>query len=359
MKNTELLEIKRMWKQEKLCCDRFAACYLDNMSGGYVMEESRPLMSIQEEQINRHLKMINKLITTDIGGKAMQVPMKQVQGILDEVRDCRLCNEEVMETFLGIIWNSLSCESNYEIVTYHAVYDIPNKGEDGLNQGESDDVYEYILCMICPTKMTKTTICVEDGKLGMTTPDRVLGAPVTGFIWPAFDDRTEDRDSMIIFNADPEKAVHGIYSELGCEEYRTTEELRKMLEHIFKDTIKTEELAGIALGKVTEKMGDLHPEAEITEVEFSLLLEKSGIEESYRHSLTGKYADGIAVYHPTAYQLMIPEYIKTVVSGNRGDRMRNLLIKAAAVIEDIQGPESELLRDLLTAADMQAGGQDA
>ena len=359
MKRNDMLEIKGMWKKESLCCDRFAACYVDKLAGGYVLQESQPFLSVQENQINKHLAMIKKMLVTDIGGKLVQVPWKDdAPGILDEVRDCRLCNEEIMETFYEIIQDNLPTYANYEILTYHVVYDIPNKGTDGKDQGESDDVYEYILCMICPTKMTKSNLSVEEGRLGMTTPDRVLGAPVTGFIWPALDERVEDRESIIIYNADAEAPEHGLYRELGVREYSTTDELRKILKHIFKSVTKTEELADSALRKVTKKMGDMAPEAELTEVEFSLLLQNAGIEEKYRPTLAGKYAESIAIHHPKVYQLMMPDYIMTVTEGKKGSRIRNLLLRAAGVIEDVQGTESELVRDLLTAADMQAGGRD-
>ena len=54
----------------------------------------------------------------------------------------------------------------------------------------------------------------------------------------------------------------------------------------------------------------------------------------------------------------MPDYIMTVTESKKGSRIRNLLLRAAGVIEDVQGTESELVRDLLTAADMQAGGRD-
>ena len=359
MKRNDMLEIKGMWKKESLCCDRFDACYVDNISGGFAMQESQPFLGIAENQINKHLAMMKKMLVTDIGGKIVQVPFREdAPGILDEVRDCRLCNEEIMETFYEIIQDNLHSDVNYEILTYHVAYDIPNKGKDGADQGESDDVYEYIMCMICPTKITKTNLAVEEGRLDMTTPDRVLGAPVTGFIWPAFEDREEDRESMIIFNADAAKPEHKLYRELCLRDYSTTEEMRGIFKDIFKTVMKTDELADSAMRRVTEKMGDMAPEAELTETDFGILLQNAEIQEGDRDTLTRKYAESIAIHHPTVNQLMIPDYIMTVTDSKKGTRMRNLLLRAAGVIEDVQGTESELVRDLLTAADMQAGGRD-
>lgn len=359
MKRNDILEIKGMWKKESLCCDRFAACYVDNLDGGFAMQESQPLLVLPEEQINKHIAMIKKMLVTDIGGKIMQVPFKvDAPGILHGVRDCRLCNEETMETFYNLIQTHMHCDANYVIMIYHVVYDIPNKGTDGADQGESDDVYEHILCMLCPTKMTKTNLSVDEWKISLTKSDRVICPPVTGFIWPAFDDRTEDENAMIIYNADADKPEHRLYREFCVREYSTTDEMREILKHIFKSVIKTEELADSALRKVTQKMGDMAPEAEMTEVDFNLLLQNAGIKESDRTALVGKYAESIAIHHPKVHQLMMTDYIMTVTEGKKGSRIRNLLLRAAGVIEDVQGTESELVRDLLTAADMQAGGRD-
>ena len=48
---------------------------------------------------------------------------------------------------------------NYLILLIHAAYDIPGKTNDGLDMDDaSTDVYQYVLCSICPVKLTKDAL---------------------------------------------------------------------------------------------------------------------------------------------------------------------------------------------------------
>ena len=88
---------------------------------------------------------------------------------------------------------------NYYIVLIHAVYDIPGKASDGMEMFDaSDNVYEYILCSICPVKMTQPALSyfASDNQLHNRTADWIVSAPELGFLFPAFDDRSAN-----IYNA--------------------------------------------------------------------------------------------------------------------------------------------------------------
>lgn len=360
MKITDIGEIKGMWKRENLSCDRFAACYIDTVNGGISMQESKALLSLPETQINKHIAMVKKMMVRDIDGKIIQVPFKKsVPEMLDEVRDCRTSNEDIMMDFYDRIQSDFHYEGNYVILVYHVVYDIPEKGTDGKNQEESEKVYEHLICLICPTKLTKINLSVVNGKIDLTVPDRVISAPVTGFIWPAFDNRSEDRDAMIIYNADESKPERRMQMKVfGIKDYRTTAEIRGAMKSIFEDVIKTEELAERHLKAVTTKLGDMSLEKEVTGEDFRQILQGAGVPETYLLTLKERFEYRIAEFHPKAYQLMHPDYIASATDSKKGTKMRNLLLRAAGVIEDVQGTESELVRDLLTAADMQEGGRD-
>ena len=357
MKNTDVRELRGLWKKDSICCDRFAVCYVDNQNGNTLMSPSQPFLMLAEKQMNRHLALIKKMLPGDIGGKLLQVPL--ADGASDTLMDAlesRLHDEEVMEVFFENIMNKFPGENNYVILAYHVLYDIPKRGMDGIKQDESEEVYEHLLCMICPTKMTKTALAVENGALTLTAQHRVVSDPITGIIWPAFDNRSEDRDAIIVYNKDDEKPERYLHMKaFGASDYRTTGELRRRLRKLFEEVFKKEDIAEKYQADITEKLGKMAPEAVVEKADFDWLIAEAHLPEDKGVELSARYTDRLGVYHPTAYQLMDPDYILTVTEEKKGSRMRNLLLKAAAAIEDTQGPESELVRDLLSAADLQAG----
>ena len=70
--------------------------------------------------------------------------------LLMGMRACGLKNDALMETFYEIIGEHYQADEDYAIYVFHDRYDIPVKGLDHIRQGESERMYEYILCVICP-----------------------------------------------------------------------------------------------------------------------------------------------------------------------------------------------------------------
>ena len=357
MKITDLQEIKRMWRKESLCCDRFSACYVDVLTGSVEIQESTPLLALTETMLNRHIALIKKMLVSDIDGRIKQVKLEREPETLVDARDTRFRNIDTMQLFFENITTNISiADSNYVVLAYHLVYDIPKKGTDGVDQEESEDVYEHILCMICPTKVQKTNLGIVDRKLELTVPNRIVCPPVTGIIWPAFDDRSVDEDSIIVYNADEEKTERWFHMKaFNCADYRTTGEIRNTLKDIFETVMKKEDIAEQYQKAVTEKLGDMKLDAVVSAWDFEMLIKRAELPESKCMELSSQYTDRLCSFEPMVYQLMDPDYTETVVEEKKGTRMRNLLLKAAGVIENIHGTESELVRDLLSAADMQAG----
>ena len=68
---------------------------------------------------------------------------------------------------------------------FHDRYDIPMKGTDHERQGESEKMYEYLICVICPV-----------------SGDYEPGDPECGFLFPAFMDESAALNYIDIYQAD-------------------------------------------------------------------------------------------------------------------------------------------------------------
>lgn len=69
----------------------------------------------------------------------------------------------------------------------------------------SDEVYEFLLCSICPVKLSKAglcynskTNCIED-----RIRDWIVEMPDQGFLFPVFNDRSTDLHSVLYYSKIP------------------------------------------------------------------------------------------------------------------------------------------------------------
>lgn len=358
MKMNDLSELRKMWRKESIICDRYAACYIDG-DGAVRIQESRPLLLETEGRFGKHMALIKKMLSGDLENRILQAdfvpgpygqPDRLVPESLISSRTDRLRGLETLEQFFEDIRDSLAECREHVILVYHGVYDIPGIGTD---QGESEEVYEHLLCLVCPTKRAKQNLAVEGNLLYMTAGDRLISAPECGFIWPAFDSRTENVDAAVIYNADAGDPAHGFFDRLRLEDFRTTEEIRRGMKEIFHEAVRDQEEAEKYLVMTAEKMGQLGPEDGLAESTLEKLLHQAGVPEKYIADILEGYQSRLRPYRPKVYQLMDPAVNMEIAAGKQGERMRSLLLRAAGVIGDVAGADSELVRELLTAADLQ------
>lgn len=77
-------------------------------------------------------------------------------------------------------------------------YGVITKTTDNNKLDESEEVYEYILCAICPVELTKAGLGYHKDKnvIAPRIRDWVVSVPETGFLFPAFSDRSSDVNAM-------------------------------------------------------------------------------------------------------------------------------------------------------------------
>lgn len=115
--------------------------------------------------------------------------------LLMAMKDCGLKNDALMETFYELVGEYYQSESEYAVFVFHDSYDVPVKAADKERLGESEEVFTYLICAICPL-----------------TGDYEPGKPECGFLFPSFSDRSASLDHVAVFQADtarPHKELEG------------------------------------------------------------------------------------------------------------------------------------------------------
>ena len=108
--------------------------------------------------------------------------------LLMGMRACGLKNDALMDTFYDLVMETCHPGKEYAVLMFHDRYDIPKKGTDKERLGESEEMFEYLICAVCPLK-------------GEYEP----GRPEWGFLFPAFTEQCADLNHVQFYQADTQK----------------------------------------------------------------------------------------------------------------------------------------------------------
>ncbi|MBS6196317.1 MAG: DUF4317 family protein [Clostridiales bacterium] len=121
--------------------------------------------------------------------------------LLMGMRSCGLKNDALMDTFYDLFAEKYKSNHAYGVFVFHDCYDIPRKAADHERLWESEEVYQYLICAVCPV-----------------TGDFEPGKPECGFLFPAYSDRSEDQEHVDVFQADGAYGHPKLLDILGISE---------------------------------------------------------------------------------------------------------------------------------------------
>ena len=194
----------------------------------------------------KYLEIAKKTMSGKLGNNLLELefPLSEEENLgkqqfLMGLKSSALKNDDLVNRFYELVIENFEYTGNYLILLFHDAYDVIKKSSDNAELDESEEVYEYLLCAICPIILTKPGLGYkeEEQKIASRIRDWVVDVPVTGFIFPAFTDRSTDIHSLLFYNKDT-KEPHNefIAGGFGCITKKTGTE-QKM---IFKDLVINE-----------------------------------------------------------------------------------------------------------------------
>ncbi|MDD3206687.1 MAG: DUF4317 family protein [Lachnospiraceae bacterium] len=187
----DMLELTRRMTPSRTSFTRIAGCYVDeegyidgtfntnflNLSGKDKEKNLALAKTIPFSPTNENLKAYKF-------GDGSRLPGSMWQ-LLMGLKNCGLKNDALMDTFYELITESYEKSGEYAVFVFHDRYDVPIKATDKERLGESEEVFEYLICAICPL-------------VGEYEP----GKPEWGFLFPAFTDRSSDLEHVNVYQAD-------------------------------------------------------------------------------------------------------------------------------------------------------------
>ena len=199
----DMLELTRRMTPARNCFDRIAGAYIDDLGE---VDESFNVhfgkLSGSEKAKNLALAKAVPFSETNLQLKEYTFPetMKgknSMWQLLVTMQQCGLKNDALMEVFYEQIADGYPVDYPFAVYVFHGVYDVPLKAKDKESLWESEEVYDFIVCILSPLK-----------------GEYELDEPVFGFLYPAFSDRSADKNKINIFHADPQQIEEGLMYKL-------------------------------------------------------------------------------------------------------------------------------------------------
>jgi hypothetical protein len=172
------------------------------------------------------------------------------------------------------------------------------KTSDNNKLDESEEVYEYIICAICPMILSKPGLGYNksDMRIGTLSREWMVGMPETGFVFPAFNDRSTDIHSVLMYTADSKNPHKELIEEiLGCKEKLTFAQKQDVLCDMVSDVTADEELKEVMASVNIElaHISDAEPETTVNEENIKSALQYAGIEENKAGQIGREYISAI------------------------------------------------------------------
>lgn len=250
MNKKEVLELKRRFKKEAATFTRVCGCYVDG-NHNKVCKFGNTFLNLEEDEFYKYLEIANKALSGTIGNNLLELkfPIEEEevggrQHILMALRASKLEDENLLDTFYDLVIDTYDHAGNYLIVLFHDAYDVMSRTSDNNNPDESEEVYEYLICAICPVDLSKPGLgfLEEEHRIGPRVRDWVVGAVDTAFLFPAFNDRSTDIHSTLFYTKNT-KEPHSEFmaNGLGCGIERTATEQKMAFHSIVRNVLGAED----------------------------------------------------------------------------------------------------------------------
>ena len=209
MTNKDISAIRKRFNLEKNNITVIRGCYVSSQ-GEIISTFSRSLRGMGQEEAEKYLAIFKKTLSGTQGQNLIDIdfdPEKMADSPeyqhLTHLKDSALKDDELVEDFYNQVIGNTGLEDPYLILLMHDGYDVPHHSKDGRVM-DSDTVFHYILCAVCPVKMTKPTLSYNADRNLFTSKDAdwVVSSPEIGFLFPAFEEKAANIYRAVFYTKD-------------------------------------------------------------------------------------------------------------------------------------------------------------
>jgi hypothetical protein len=303
MNKNDIANIRKQFKLDNylLKIQEIFNVYVKKESGEIYHQISQPFQMLEQEAQELFLTNFKKVLTGQLDAKLFE--LKFMRDVEDSTQMILFNGtqtdspEEWQEGMLKMV-DKMFAHAVYEfdtVVTFiRGEYQKPSKKRNAESEeGGDDEVYssEFILCSLNKTDQPKKALLFDYIEKEFKPNHAVdpiinLTSPLSGFLFPAFNENSADVNH-ILYHGGNQPSASFIEEVLNCEEIITAEEDKDSFEQILK-IVMGDEVDSKVISNVYEEIDKIVQEnAESEEVEAPMLdskdieriLEVSGVED--------------------------------------------------------------------------------
>lgn len=310
MNKKEISEIKKLFTTTHCAMTRICGCYVD-AEKNQKTKLKEAFLSLPEEEMFKYFNIFRKSLSGTLGKNLVQMefPLEQeasggTQEFLLQLRNSQLRDDALIEEFYQKVIENYIDPENYYIILIHGAYDIPARASDNLEMDDASDyVYEFLLCSICPVKLSKPGLHynADANTIENLIQDWIVEAPDIGFLFPAFTDRNTDIHNLMYYSKKPDVIQTDIINNLlGCPiplSAKTQKEtFQTIIEETLDNTCDFETVMAIQenLNEMIEERKEDPEPLTLDKYEVKRLLADSGVENEKLEEFDDLYASVVS-----------------------------------------------------------------
>lgn len=321
MRKKDILELKKRFKKDHCTFTKICGCYV-NGEKNILLKFRETFLNLEEDDYFKYLEIAKKVLSGTIENNILELNFELNEEHVNEkqlefmkLKNSQLKDDLLLDDFYNSIINNYDYEGNFLILIFHDAYDIITKTKDNAKLDESEEVYEYILCAICPVELSKAGLRYfeEENSIKSRTRDWVVEAPSNGFVFPAFINRTTDVNSIMYYTKNA-KDTHPELMEnvLGCPSKQTNTEKKETFNDILRDALGPDEKKSDhffmeiqeSLNNKIEEHNIIHEDSEtpifLTDEVIQDILNESGVPDEITTKIEKSYAESFGDTPPVA-----------------------------------------------------------
>ena len=329
----DILELKKRLKKDHCTFTKMCGCYV-NGEKHIILKFRETFLNLDEDEYFKYLEIAKKVLSGTIGNNILELNFPLNDDLINEkqislmqLKNSQLKDDAILDKFYDSIIDNYDYTGNFLILVFHDAYDVITKTKDNAKLDESEEVYEYVLCAICPVSLSEPGLRYfeEENRIKARIRDWVVESPANGFIFPAFINRSSDVNSIMYYTKNA-KDTHPELMEnaLGCYSKQTVAIQKETFQSIIKDSFSADEKkADKIFMEVQENLNNMIDEhkaiyddvddadpIKLTKDDIQSLLIESGVPEEITNKIEKSYTIMFGDDLPLAENLIDAKVLK-------------------------------------------------
>lgn len=308
MNKKDIAEIKRRFNLEHNNITCIRGCYVNNQ-GEVISSFTRSLVGMAQEEAEKYLAIFKRTLSGNQGQNLLDIRFdpetmesSPEYQLLTALKNTALKDDETVDYFFQQIISNLHMEDHYLILLMHDGYDIPyrSKEDDSKVADMSTEVFHYILCSVCPVRLTKPSLSYDAGRNDFRSreSDWIVGAPEMGFLFPAFEERAANVYEALYYTRDTAEGhddfVNAVFqSELPMPADQQKEIFQSILQETLEEDCSYEVMQAVheqVMERLEEKKQEKSAEpVQLSKYDVTDVLAECGVSTAHMEAFNDKY----------------------------------------------------------------------